>query len=295
MNIRHLQILEAIAQTGTFTGAAKKLYLTQSAVSHAISELEQQTGTALFDRLPRGVRLTPCGVLLLEEAMRILTSFRSLEQRMNHLEDSAPIHIASSITIASFHLPHVLKGLQKQIPRIRIHVQVASAACVMDILHKGDADIALIEGTEPPEPFQSKVLGSYRLLTVCAPDYPLMEKAVTPEELCSLPLLLREKGSAIRDALDSVLYLKRQIAHPLWESVNSNALIKAAEAGLGVTVLPDLLLTDLITQKRLRLLEISDVVMENKMLAVYRKDKYMTKDLQMLLDSLSANAFLKME
>ena len=109
MNVRHLEILEAIAQTGTFTGAAQKLYLTQSAVSHAMAELEQQTGTLLFERLPRGVRLTQCGLLLLEEAERMLAAFRNLEQRMSSLEDYASIRIASSITIASFHLPKVLK------------------------------------------------------------------------------------------------------------------------------------------------------------------------------------------
>ena len=59
MVIRHLEILEAIAETGTFTGAAKKLYITQSAVSHAVAELEKQTETALFERLPKGVSLTP--------------------------------------------------------------------------------------------------------------------------------------------------------------------------------------------------------------------------------------------
>lgn len=287
MNIRHLEILEAIAQTGTFTGAAQKLYLTQSAVSHAMAELEQQTGTLLFERLPRGVRLTQCGLLLLEEAERILASFRNLEQRMSSLEDYASIRIASSITIASFHLPKVLKRLQKQMPKLKIHVQVVSAACAMDILRKGDADIALIEGTEPQGLFCSKVFDSYRLLAVCASEYPLTDKIVTLQELCSLPLLLREKGSAIRDTLDSALYLVNKTAYPMWESVNSGALIKAAEAGLGVTVLPDLLLNDLIAQKRLSLLEISDVAIENKMLAVYPKDKYLTNNLQMILEALS--------
>ncbi len=53
MVIRHLEILEAIEETGTFTGAAKKLFITQSAVSHAVAELEKQAGTALFERLPK--------------------------------------------------------------------------------------------------------------------------------------------------------------------------------------------------------------------------------------------------
>lgn len=286
MNIRHLEILEAIAQTGSFTRAAKKLYLTQSAVSHAIAELEQQTGTVLFDRLPRGVRLTQCGLLLLEEAAMILTSFRSLELRMSHLEDYASIHIVSSITIASFYLPKILTKIRKEYPRLHIQVQVVSAACAMDILQKGNADIALIEGAEPQGLYHHKVFGAYRLQVACACDYPLQRNVVSTEEFCSFPLLLREKGSAIRDTLDSTLYLAHQTVHPLWESVNSNALIKAAEAGLGITVLPDLLLTDLVAQKRLRLIEISNIVMENKMLAVYHKDKCLTKNQQILLDAL---------
>ena len=58
MVLRYLEILEAVAETGTFTCAAKKLYITQSAVSHAVAELEKQAGTALFERLPQGVVLT---------------------------------------------------------------------------------------------------------------------------------------------------------------------------------------------------------------------------------------------
>ena len=80
MVIRYLEILEAVAETGTFTGAAKKLYITQSAVSHAIAELEKQAGTALFERLPKGAALTGCGASLLEESRSILTACRNLDK-----------------------------------------------------------------------------------------------------------------------------------------------------------------------------------------------------------------------
>ena len=93
MVLRHLEILEAIAETGTFTSAAKKLYITQSAVSHAVAELEKQAGTALFERFPKGVILTPCGVSLLEESRNILTACRNLDRRINHLEENTPINI----------------------------------------------------------------------------------------------------------------------------------------------------------------------------------------------------------
>ena len=109
MNLRHLEILEAVARAGTFTGAAQKLFLTQSAVSHAVAELERQAGAPLFDRMPRGVRLTPCGTLLLEEARGILAACRELEGRLAGLEEEAPVKLVSSITIASFPLPEILR------------------------------------------------------------------------------------------------------------------------------------------------------------------------------------------
>ncbi len=87
MVIRYLEILEAIAETGTFTSAAKQLYITQSAVSHAVAELEKQAGTALFERLPKGVVLTRAGISLLHEARSILTACRNLDRRICHLEE----------------------------------------------------------------------------------------------------------------------------------------------------------------------------------------------------------------
>ena len=291
MNIRHLEILEAISLTGTFTGAAQKLFLTQSAVSHAVAELEAQTKTPLFDRLPKGVRLTRCGMLLLEEAHGILASCRSLEERMGRLDECAPIQIVSSITIASFCLPQFLKSLEHLHPTLPVNVSVVTASCALDTLKRGEADIAFIEGTRPQGPFHSVLFGSYSLWAACAPSYPLPDHPLSPAELCTFPLLLREKGSAIRDAFDSMLYLAGQTARPAWESVNSGALIKAAQAGLGITVLPDLLLQEPAAQKQLRLIELDGIVMNNQMSAVYNRDKYITPSLQAVLDVISPAPF----
>ena len=283
MVVRHLEILEAIAETGSFTGAAKKLYITQSAVSHAAAELEKQAGTALFERLPKGVALTWCGVSLLEESRAILTACRNLDRRINHLEAYAPVQIVSSITIASFLLPEILRELKISFPRIRFSVRVASANAAIDILQRGDADIAFWEGA-----------GSYPLCAACAPEFDLSAEQISPEQLCRCPLLLREQGSAIRDTLDNTLALAGLKAEPVWESVNSFALIKAAEAGLGVAVLPEKLLSDSLLLKKLRLIQLDNMKMENQMLALFHKDKYITKPFQILIDRLkNKNEFAK--
>lgn len=286
MNIRYLEVLEAVEESGSFTGAAKKLHITQSAVSHAIAELEQQAGTALFDRLPRGVCLTRCGTALLEEARGILGACRSLDRQISCLEEHTPVNLVSSITVACFLLPDILRVLRSRMPSLKVNVRVASAAGAMEILQRGEADLAFWEGAEPQGAFCTVRLGAYRLRTACSPAFPLEKQVLTPRELCSLPLLLREQGSAIRDTFDGMLSLENLRAYPVWESVNSYALIKAAEAGLGITVLPDVLLTDPVAEKKLRLIGLDGMDMKNNMLAVYHRDKYITQPLQVILDTI---------
>lgn len=286
MVIRHLEILEAIAETGTFTGAAKKLYITQSAVSHAVAELEKQAGTALFERLPKGVALTRCGASLLEESRGILTACRNLDRRMLHLEENTSVNIVSSITIASFLLPEILRELKTSSPQIRLSVRVASANAAIDILQRGNADIAFWEGAAPKGNFETILLGSYNLCAACAPNFDVSLKAISPDRLCRYPLLLREQGSAIRDTLDNTLALANLKAEPVWESVNSLALIKAAEAGLGITILPEKLLSDSLLLKKLRLVNLDNMKMENQMLALFHRDKYITKPFRLLIDQL---------
>lgn len=286
MNIRSLEILEAVAETGTFTGAAKKLFITQSAVSHAVAELEAQAGTALFDRRPKGVSLTHCGRSLLEESRGILTACRNLDRRMSHLEENTPVTVVSSITIAAFLLPRILSRLRASCPDLKILVRVASATAVVDILKRGEADIGFWEGAAPIGEFRTIPLGAYRMQAACAPGVLPGRQSISLQELCRLPLLLREPGSAIRDTLDHRLALANLKAVPVWESVNSTALVKAAEAGLGVTVLPEMLLSDSIKPGRLRLLSLDGIQLDNQMLALYHADKYITKPLSRLLEAL---------
>ncbi|GAA3413812.1 LysR family transcriptional regulator [Paenibacillus hodogayensis] len=283
MTLRHFEILRAVAETGNFTRAAERLYITQSAVSHAIRELEERAGTALFDRLSKSVQLTKSGRLLLEEILPILASCEALDARINFLEKRAPLHIVSSITIAAFWLPKILKAFQKDWPDIPINVDVVSAANAIEILRNGKADIALIEGAAPQGPFISIPFASYPLYIVCAPDYLITHRELTLQEFCTEKLLLREKGSAIRDTLDSVLYLAGHTAQPVWTSVNSLALIEAAKAGFGITILPDVLVGELLSQGKLISLSVQDLLLKNDLIAVHHRDKYLTAPLRALL------------
>lgn len=288
MSLRHFEIFRAVAETGNFTRAAERLYITQSAVSHTIRELEEKAGTALFDRLSKSVQLTKSGSLLLEEIMPILASCEALDARFHDLERRAPLHLVSSITIAAFWLPTILNAFQEDWPDNPVHVDVVSAANAMDLLRQGQADLALIEGTPPQGPFTSSMFASYPMIVVCAPDYLLAHRELTIQQFCMERLLLREKGSAIRDTLDSALYLSGYTAQPAWTSVNSQALIEAAKAGLGIAILPDVLVREPLAQGTLHALAVQDLTLHNEMYAVHHRDKYLTTPLKTLLQHIGS-------
>lgn len=282
-SLRHLTIFKAVSDTGSFTRAARELYITQSAVSHAIRELEEFTGLVLFERLSRKVCLTSGGKLLLDEVIPILFSCDALEKRMGNLEAHAPLQIVSSITIAAFWLPHILQEMQKQIPETPVSVKVVSAAEAVRILRSGSADIALIEGIPPQGPFLHRRFADYPLKIVCAPGYPLKAQTISIDDFCSEKLLLREPGSAIRDTLDSRLLLVGRTVHPLWVSVNSTALVEAAKAGLGLTVLPDVLLREAIACSALIPVEVEGLSLKNDLIAIWHREKYLSNSMKVFL------------
>lgn len=286
MTLRHYAIFQAVAQSGSFRRAAEGLYITQSAVSHAIRELEARAGAPLFERLPRGVALTQTGRLLLEEVAPILQASASLEARLDALASRAPLRVASSITIAAFRLPGALKRLAARYPELPVQVEVAPAAAAAQLLREGRAELALLEGQAPEGPFDRMDIAQYELAIVCAPDYPLPGRVLTPRQLCGQRLLLRERGSAIRDGLDSALYLAGCTARPLWCSVNSQALLAAALAGLGVAVLPEAVVAEPLSAGRLIRLQAPELALTTPMLALWRRETPLTEPLRALLAAL---------
>lgn len=284
MTLRHLKIFQEAAKTGNFTRAAERLYLSQSAVSHAIGELEKEAGAPLFDRMSKSIRLTRAGELLMKEAAPILAASEKLENKLPNLEKDASLHIVSSITIAVYCLPRIIRAFEEQWPHTEVQVEVVSAAAAMDVLKNGDADLAFAEGIEPESPYCGQVFSSCSLKAVCAPGYPAAGRCLSIKEFCREKLLLRERGSAIRDVLDSALYLEGHQVHPLWTSVNSPALISAAKAGLGIAVLPDLLTEKEISEGSLLEVEMEGIKLTNKMTVLWHKEKYFSGPLQAFVE-----------
>lgn len=283
MTIRHLRVFQAVCAAGSVTGAAEALYMTQPAVSRAVRELEEETGLRLFDRLSHRLCLTQAGALYLEKVGRLLALYGELEEGAAAFERRAPLRLGSSITIANDALPSLLRQFAARCPDTPVQVTVERAAEVIRLLEAGGVDMAFVEG--PAEgPFRRFVFSHYELLTVCAPDHPCAGASLPLERLAGEAWLLREKGSAVRETFDSALVLRELSVKPAWTSVNSQALVQAAMAGLGLAILPDRLVAEYLRSGALAQVRVEGCTLRNDNALLVHRDKDLTEPMAILRD-----------
>lgn len=282
MNLRQLKIYVSVCNHRSFTSAAKALYMTQPAISHVIHDLELEVGTALLERAPKNINLTPAGSVLFEKAKHLLSVYEDLEKDISNLNELAPLRIGSCITVAHTFLIQLIESMKETYPDLTIPVTIASASIILEKLEKNEIDLAFIEGTFPQDKFHSIQLDSYKIIPVCSPSFVLSEN-ISLQELINHPLLLREKGSAIRDVFDSELFLHNIEIKPLWTSSNSNVLMKAAIQGMGIALLPENMILDKVKQGLLKRVYIQDIELKNQNHLIYNRYKQLNKSMNDLI------------
>lgn len=176
MDLANLNAFIAIAETGSFSGAGERLYITQPAISKRIAGLEQQLNVRLFDRLGREVSLTEAGRALLPRAYQILNVLDDTRRALTNLtgEVSGRLTLATSHHIGLHRLPPVLRAFTRAYPKVALDIQfLDSEVAYEEILH-GRAELAVI--TLAPEPhalIRAMPVWDDPLDFVAAPEHPL--------------------------------------------------------------------------------------------------------------------------
>ena len=237
-----MKIFEAVFRHSNITKAAEELHLAQPSVSVAVRELEEYYGICLFERLGRRIVPTELGKEFYGYALHIVSLFDEMEQKIRNWDALGVIRIGASITIGTHILPPLLKQYQALYPELRTEVTIGKSAVIEQHILENKIDIGLIENqSEHPDINVLPFMEDY-MQAVVAPDHPLAGcSQVTLEQLAQYPFLMREKGSAGREILDACFALEQITVHPLWESASTQAIVRGVAEGLGVAVLPCLL------------------------------------------------------
>lgn len=242
MTLRHLHIFVTVFQTGGITRAAEMLHLAQPSVSLAVHELEEHYGIRLFERIGRKIVPTECAKSFYGYALHIVSLFDDMEKKMADWDVSGTLRIGTSITTGTYVLPQLLCAYKKRFPDIQTEVVINNSATIERFVCDNSIDIGLIENKPEHPDLRCIPFRKDRLCGIAPLNHILAGRNdVTIRELAIHPLLLREKGSGGREILDACFSLEELPVRPLWESVSTQAIIGGVAAGLGVSVLPCLL------------------------------------------------------
>lgn len=285
MKIRQLIIFKTVCEEESITKAAETLGMTQPSISRTISELEDDLGTKLFDRVSRKVYLNETGKLLLSKAVPLLELYDDLEENSKNLDRLAALRIGASMTIANFILPSIMKTFRLECADTPTSILVDNDKSIEHMLLHHEIDLALIEGIITNDQLVKIPFSNYPLSVLCAPSHFFAERDfISVDELSAEPLLLREKGSAIRDIIDSSFLLKNISVTPEWTSVNSQVLIQAVKQELGITILPRITAEKELEDGTLREVKVNDYQLDCVNHVVFLKDKFQTVAFQTLIN-----------
>jgi DNA-binding transcriptional LysR family regulator len=241
VDLRQLEILRAVAQTGSFTSAGEQLHLSQSAVSRQILLLEEELSEQLFLRLGRKIRITPAGTTLLGLSQRM---FDDLEQTRASILDTqqtvkGTLRLVGGMTVCLYVFPPRLKAFRKDHPAVDVKLMPGATPRLIRQLRSGTADLGLLTLPVDDPTLVSVPVMREELLLVTAPQHPLARKKhLTPQDLARQPFVLFEAGSGTRRAIEE-FFVSEQIAPTVVTETENVEIIKAlVRINMGVTIIP---------------------------------------------------------
>ncbi|MDQ1716640.1 MAG: hypothetical protein QOE89_593 [Pseudonocardiales bacterium] len=278
-----LEVLLAVARTGSLNAASAEVGVSQQAVSARIAAIEAQTGVGLVTRTARGSTLTPAGMVVAEWAARLVELAAELDAGLASLRHDRQIRlrVSASLTIAEQLLPGWLVALNAEAarrsqPRTEVTLEATNSDTVAARVRDGSADVGFVEGPAAPRGLRSRAVGRDRLLIVVRPDHRWARRGrpLAAAELARTSLVTREEGSGTRHALDAALYAVLGTDYPLAPpalALSTTSAVRAAViAGAGPAVLSELAVQDDLSAGRLKAVATDGLGLERTLRAVWR-------------------------
>lgn len=233
----YYRIFYETARFASFSSAAQHLYISQSAISQCIHQLENDLGVQLFIRTRKGASLTKEGSLLFQKidaAMQAIEQGETLIERLRHLE-SGVLTIAAGDTITSHFLLPYLEKFHALYPDVSIEMANSYSSHMLQLVKEGKADLAFVN-LPSEEDVELCIEPCYEIhdIFVCGNDFDSKD-SYTREEIAALPLILLEKNSSTRHFLDKTFSDCGITLIPQIEIAAHDLLLRFASIHLGVS------------------------------------------------------------
>jgi len=250
LDSRQLRAFTSLARTGSFTLAAKELYLSQSAVSHSMKALEQDVGCRLLDRLGKKVLLTQAGEQLLHHAQKILSEMSQARESLRQLGKwgRARLRVGASTTACQYILPAVLREFKESFPQCLINVEPGDTPEAIALLRENRIDLALALQPKNEEKMEFVPLFTDELVFLVSPVHPWAAAGrVTREEIPRQYYVLYNKNSYTFRMVEEYFHADDMVLNTVMEFGSMEAIKELVKLSVGVSIL-----APWIAQKELR-------------------------------------------
>ncbi len=241
MQIETLKVFCDLVESRSFSRAAIRNYITQSAVSQQVKNLESRFETQLLRRDGRTVTPTAAGRKFYENSRVILDKFEHLQQEMKSLGQgvAGSIRVATIYSVGIYEMSVVVKSFLKIYPKVNLHVEYSKGAQVYEDCLHGVIDLGIVPYPEARKGLRIIPLPADKLVLICAPEHPLAQRRyIDIEELNEQKFIAFEKGLASQRAIERIFQENEVNVKVVMEFDNIETIKRSVEIAAGVSIVP---------------------------------------------------------
>jgi LysR family transcriptional regulator, transcriptional activator of the cysJI operon len=241
MQIETLKVFCDLVESKSFSRAALRNFVTQSAVSQQVKNLESRFETQLLRRDGKSVTPTPAGRIFYERSRSILDSYEHMQLEMKSIgQDMAgSVRVAAIYSVGLYEMSVVVKTFLKIYPKVNLHVEYCQGARVYEDCLRGALDLGIVTYPEPRKGLRIISLPSDKLVLICAPDHSFAGRHhIGIQKLNGQNFIAFEKGMASRRALDRIFQTNNIKVRTMMEFDNIETIKRSVEIGAGISIVP---------------------------------------------------------
>jgi DNA-binding transcriptional LysR family regulator len=241
MDLRQLEIMRAIADTGSFTAAGERLHVSQSAISRQVLLLEDELGEAVFHRIGRRIRITAAGEALVQLSHRMFQDLQNTVAGITERQESlrGTIRLVGGMTVCLYVFPSLLAEVRRTHPNLDLKVTVGSADRSIGMLRSGVGDLGLVTLPVEAGDLVSAPVLQEELLLITYPAHPLaQQRRILPSDLSRQPFILFETGSITRRLVEEFFMRERIEPEIVMETENVEIIKAMVRHGVGISIIP---------------------------------------------------------
>ncbi len=286
MNLEYLRTFIDVIKLGSFSEVAKKLSISQPAVSFQIQKIEQELGARLIDRRQKKLMLTEAGKRLLYFAEQFDAEYQVLLHDLEHLKEGVAgnLVISASTIPGDFILPHIVSEFKKRHPAVDIQLVITDSAKVIESIKSDEYDLGFC-GLSPEDPsLETFKVAEDEITLIAFPEHPFVSrKHISIHELSSEPLIFREPTSGTQRSVEAMLLntgFDLSQCKPALILGTTEAVITAVEARSGIAFVSNLAIKKSIALGLLKEVKIEGATFKRDFFCIFKKQRIASRLLE---------------